>query len=157
MLWFSAWATVRHPRLKRAVWSQRWMSRYTPDSVEDLQYLDITVRITSMRTKWVNRQREDFKELAWYVRQEMLDKGLRMQSIQVSLRVHSLMLRRSQSLTLMQGIALDSRVIRRQSLGCLVACHNPLSYRVDETANISEMGQAQHVLEDIYLTDSAPK
>jgi hypothetical protein len=36
MLWFSAWITARHPRSKRAVWSQKLVNRYTPEDVEDL-------------------------------------------------------------------------------------------------------------------------
>jgi hypothetical protein len=85
MLWFSAWTTTRHPRLKRAVWSQQWINRYTPENIKDLQYLNISVRITPPRTKWGCRKGEDFEELAWYVRQGLLSKGFPMQSIKAGI------------------------------------------------------------------------
>jgi hypothetical protein len=101
MLWFSAWITIRHSRLKRAVWSQRWINRYTPENAEDLQYLDISVRMTAPRTKWGSRKCEDFEELDWYVRQGLLAKGLPLQAIKVGILFHSSMPRTSQSLTLL--------------------------------------------------------
>lgn len=149
MLWFSAWTTARHPRLKRAVWSQQWISRYTPENAEDLQYLDISVKITAPWTKWGTRNGEDFEEVAWYVRQDLLSKGLPMQSIKVSIIFHSPRLGTRHMLTALQGIPLDSRAIRRQGVGGIMASHNPLSYNVDEVANTSEVGQAKNLLEDI--------
>ena len=83
MLWFSAWTTIRHPILKRAVWSQRWITRYTPDAAEGLQYLDISVRITAPRTTWGIRNGDKFTEVAWFGRPNLLAEDLPLQSFQV--------------------------------------------------------------------------
>ena len=149
MLWFSAWTTIRHPILKRAVWSQRWITRYTPEAAKYLQYLDICVRITAPQTKWGIRDGDKFTDVAWYVRQNLLAKGLPLQSLQVKKSVPFLHATNQPCLILRWGITPDSRAIRHQGLSSLNLDHNPLSYGAEGVATTSEEGQAQNLREEI--------